>query len=201
MRFSTVSSLIALLGGAPLTAQEPQVAAPRIKQLGTRGAYGAGIILAASRQLTFELADPAHVVVLRVEPDGSIEPVLAAASDTATPLAGGRHTVEAAPAGALATSGSVEKPREPVMRSAQGVAREGVAVFKRATGDDPEPPPMAYWLLIVSDARLTADEVQKRLERMPLNFPTIQVEVEKLARELTRGRTRWWTALYTAVAP
>jgi len=201
MRLSTVSGLIALLGCAPLAAQDPHVAAPRIKQLGRRGAYGAGIMLAASRQLTFELADSAHVVVLRVEPDGSIEPVLPALSHTAAPLAGGRYTVDAAPAGALATSGSVEKPREPVMRSAQGVAREGVAVFKRATGDDPEPPPMAYWLLIVSDAGLTADEVQARLERMPRNFPTIQVEIEKLAQELTRGRTRRWTALYTAVDP
>jgi hypothetical protein len=195
MRRSIAPALIGLLQITPLAAQAP---AARVKQLGSRDAYGARIAAAASREMAFELATPAHVVVVRVEPDGSSELVFP--GDTARQLAAGRHAVAAAPVGTLAPPAAVEKPREPVLRTAEGIARQGTAVFPPAVEDE-KPTPRAYWLVVVSDVAMSADEVRERLEAMPRNFPTIQAEVEKVARELTRGRTRKWTGLYTAVDP
>jgi hypothetical protein len=196
MRLPIAAALIGLLQIAPLVAQDP---GPRVKQLGSRDAYGARIATAASRAMAFELDTPAHVVVLRVEPDGSIELVYPA--DSAKQVAAGRHAVEASQPGVLAPAAAVEKPREPVLRTADGLARQGTRWFPPAAGEEPPPPPMAYWLLVVSDVAMTADDVRDRLESMSRNFPTIQAEVEKVARELTRGRTRKWTGLYTAVDP
>jgi len=175
-----------------------------VTRLGSRTVYGPGIVAAAPRRVEFELTRPAHIIVLLVDPDGSIQPVFPASGERTTERAAGRQVVELkaetgpAPAGAEAPHAP-----PPVMRSAQQMASEGERARPRATGDD-EPrarPVTAYWLVIVSDVPTTAEEVQERLEAMTLQFSSQQAELEALARALVARRTKVWAASYAPAGP
>jgi hypothetical protein len=199
MRLLAFPLLVITGVSAPLAAQSPP---PSVTRLGTRDLYGPGIVTASSYQLQFELARPAHVIVLRVDPDGSIQPVFPAPEDQQTEKPSGRHALEALPAAPAERTTEATGSLDPVLRTAQGVARQGTQVRPSAVGDEPVSiKPKAYWLLIVSDVATSADDLQSRLETMQRDFPSITAELEGLARELTKRRTRKWTAYYTPVSP
>ncbi len=177
---------------------------PPVIRLGSRTAYGPGIVAAADRRVEFELTRPAHIIVLLVDPDGSIQPVFPASGERTTERAAGRQVVELKATTGPAPGGP-EAPHAPppVMRSAQQMASEGERARPRATGDD-EPRVMAvtaYWLVIVSDVPTTAEEVQERLEAMTLQFSSQQAELEALARALVARRTKVWAASYAPAGP
>jgi len=161
-------------------------------------------VAAADRRVEFELTRPAHIIVLRVDPDGSIQPVFPAWGERTTERAAGRQVVELkAVTGAAPAGPDVPHAAPPVMRSAQQMASEGERARPRATGDD-EPrvmPVTAYWLVIVSDVATTAEEVQERLEAMTLQFSSQQAELEALARALVARRTKVWAASYAPAGP
>lgn len=174
-------------------------AGPNISRLGSRTAFGPGIVDAAPRRVEFELTRAAHVIVLLVDPDGGIQPVFPASGERTTERAAGRQVVELnAVPGAAQTGPDVPHAPPPVMRSAQQIANEGERARPRATGDD-EPrvtPVTPYWLVIVSDVPTTAEEVQERLEAMNLQFSSMKAELEALARGLMARRTKVWGASY-----
>ena len=194
----------ALLTAPHLVWAQAGSAGPPVTRLGSRTAYGPGIVGAAARRVEFELTRPAHVIVLLVDPDGSIQPVFPASGENTTERAAGRQVVELnATSGAGQAGPEASHAAPPVMRSAQQLAREGEPARPSATGDDdPRVAPVtAYWLVIVSDVPTTADEVQERLEAMTLQFSSLKAELEALARALVARRTKVWAASYTPAAP
>jgi len=196
MRLKTRTALMVVLSIAPHVAAQ----GPPVTRLGSRTAYGPGIVAAATRRVEFELTRPAHVIVLLVDPDGSIQPVFPASGEGTTERAAGLQVVELkATPGAAQAGPEVPHAAPPVMRSAQQLAREGERARPSATGDD-EPrvlPVTSYWLVIVSDVPTSADEVQERLEAMTLQFSSMKAELEALARGLVARRTKTWAASYT----
>jgi len=184
-----------------LTAQVPLP----VTRLGQRTTYGSGIVAASARRVEFELTRPAHVIVLLVDPDGSIQPVFPASGENTTERAAGRQVVELnAPTGtAPAAARDVPHAAPPVMRTAQQLASEGERARPSATGDD-EPRAalvIPYWLVITSDVATTAEEVQAKLEAMTLQFSSQRAELEALARGLMARRTKTWAASYAPAGP
>jgi len=193
MRFLTAAAVVALVPGVSW--------GQNVSRLGSRTAYGPGIVAAEARRVEFELTRAAHVIVLLVDPDGSIQPVFPASGERTTERAAGRQVVElkAVPGAAQAGGGpDVPHAAPPVVRTAQQLAMEGERARPRATGDDePQVAPVTpYWLVIVSDVPTTAEEVQERLEAMTLQFSSMKAELEGLARGLTARRTKLWAASY-----
>lgn len=172
---------------------------PYVKQLGSRKIFGPGIVAANSRQVEFELTRPAHVIVLLVDLDGSIQPVFPTPQVTNSELGQGRQTVELS--AEVAARRTAEGPHAPPMRitSGQQLAREGKASRPSAAGDDPAPkvPVSPYWLVILSDVPTSAEELQERLTAMRLQFTSLEAELEGVARGLVARRSKVWTAMYT----
>lgn len=194
--------LVAFLAFAPHIAwaqSPPAPPAPTVTRLGSRNVYGPGIVAATSRQVAFELTRPAHVIVLLVDPDGSILPVFPTPDVTITERAPGYQVI------ALNTPVAAEEPgagpRAPpvVISSSQQLAREGRPWHPSAAGDDPPPkvPVLPYWLVILSDVPTSAAEVQDRLASMRMEFSSLQAELEAVARALVARRSKVWSALYT----
>lgn len=194
MRFSIIAALLA----AP-HAVWAQAGSLPVNRLGSRTEFGPGIVAAAAKRVEFELTRPAHVIVLLVDPDGSIQPVFPASGESTTERTAGRQVVELkATAGPAQPGPEVPHAAPPVMRSAQQLASEGERARPRATGDD-EPrvaPVTSYWLVITSDVPTTAEDVQARLESMTLQFSSLKAELEALARGLVARRTKQWAASY-----
>jgi hypothetical protein len=172
---------------------------PNVTRLGSRTAYGPGIVAAEARRVEFELTRPAHVIVLLVDPDGSIQPVFPAYGERTTERPVGRQVVELkATPGAAQTGPEVSHAAPPVMRSAQQLAMEGERARPRATGDDEPRVALVtpYWLVIVSDVPTTAEDIEQRLEAMTLQFASMKAELDALARALVARRTKVWAASY-----
>ena len=170
---------------------------PGVTRLGAAEAYGPGILGVSSTEVVFELKRAAHVIVLRVDRDGSIEPIFPVRSDQPTEYPAGAHSITGAPLDTLPPAPGV---RDPVLRSAAAAARAG----RRAPppGADLEPrevPPLAVWLVIVSDVPTSATELRTRLESLHREYVSVRREVEVLPRDLLGKRTRAWAAYYAAV--
>lgn len=197
--------LVALLVLAPHTAwaqSAPSPAGPYVKQLGSRKVFGPGIVAANRRQVEFELTRPAHVIVLLVDLDGSIQPVFPTPEVTNSELGQGRQTIELS--AEIAAQRRAEGPHAPPTRftSGQQLAREGRRSRPSAAGDDPAPkvPESPYWLVILSEVPTSAAELQERLESMSLQFTSLEAELEGVARGLVVRRSKLWTAMYTPAA-
>ena len=197
--------LVAFLALAPHTAwaqSAPAPAGPYVKQLGSRKVYGPGIVASSSRQVEFELTRAAHVIVLLVDLDGSIQPVFPTPDVTTTEQAPGRHVIQLS-AQAIAQKAAEELRAPPaVINTGQQLAREGRRWRPSAGGDDPPPkvPVAPYWLVILSDVPTSAEEVQDRLAAMRLEFTSLEAELEAVARALVVRRSKVWTAQYTPAA-
>jgi hypothetical protein len=168
-----------------------------VTRLGAAHAYGPGIVGVSSQQVVFHLTRAAHVIVLRVDAAGDIEPIFPVWSDQLTEYPAGAHSIEGPP---LDTATQPSKMIDPVLRSPAAVARAG----RRAPppGADLEPrdvAPAATWLLIVSDVPTSASELRARLEALHHGYVSVRREVEALPRDLLAQRTRVWAAYYAAV--
>ncbi len=175
-----------------------------VTRLGQRTTYGPGIVAAGTRRVEFELTRSAHVIVLLVDPDGSIQPVFPASGENTTERAAGRQVVELnAPTGVPQTTRDVPHAAPAVMRTAQQLASEGERARPSATGDDDPRAALVipYWLVITSDVATTAEEVQAKLEAMTLQFSSQKAELEALARALMARRTKAWAASYAPAGP
>jgi len=184
----------------------PQIATAQgplpVTRLGQRTTYGPGIVAAAARRVEFDLTRSAHVIVLLVDPDGSIQPVFPASGENTTERAAGRQVVELNASTVTAQTGrEVPHAAPPVMRTAQQLASEGERARPSATGDDAPALVTPYWLVITSDVPTTAEDLQSRLEAMTLQFSSQKAELEAVARQLMARRTKAWAASYAPAGP
>jgi len=60
-------------------------------------------------------------------------------------------------------------------------------------------PPVARWLLVVSDVPTRAEDVERLLSSMSRDFSSMKAELEGVARALSNRRTRLWSAFYAPV--
>ncbi|HZE93744.1 MAG TPA: hypothetical protein VEZ49_03475 [Gemmatimonadales bacterium] len=188
---------------APPAASPAPPAPPTVTRLGSKDAYGAGIVAVQDDAILVELSSAGHIIVVRVDEDGSIQPVFPTAADKSNALPAGRHIVGIV---GLQPNWSGPVPAapsyEPIVRSADALARQGRAARPSATGDDPPEtgPPVAHWLLVVSDVATSAEDVESLLSAMSRDFSSMQAELEGVARALTNRRTRHWTGFYAPVS-
>ncbi len=191
IRQTAASLLLSLVAGCAGHA-EPRAAAPLwVIRLGAVETYGPGIVSASPRDVRFRLARPAHIIVLRVTRDGSIEPVFPVRGDEVTQQGVGQHFVEAPDSESIAPA---TRLLDPVLRSPEALVRAA----------RPAPPPASpivdstarYWLVIASDVATSAGELRARLESMRREYRSVQAELEALARALTAGRATTWAAYY-----
>ena len=187
----------------PAASPAPPPVPPVVTRLGSNDAYGAGIVAVQDDAILVELSGVGHVIVVRVDEDGSIQPVFPTAADKSNELPAGRHIVGIV---GLQPNWSGPVPAapsyEPIVRSADALARQGRAARPSATGDD-DPretgPPVAHWLLVVSDVATSAEDVESLLSAMSRDFSSMKAELEGVARALTNRRTRHWTGFYARV--
>lgn len=185
---------LAVLLAAPLAAQRPL----SVTRLGDVKHYGAGIARATITEVQIELAFPGHLIVLRVDPVGGIEPVSPAPDQEFTERAPGLHVITAPAPEPLTAQG---RPPEHVVRSADVLARGGQAVRPPAAGpSDLEGEIVAYWLVIVSDSATSAAQVQAILQAARLDFATVRHQLRALPRILVGRRATRWAAWFTPVS-
>jgi hypothetical protein len=173
----------------------------RVSRLGDYRDYGSGIVGASLQQLRFELGHGGYVIVLRVHPDGGVEPLHLEAVPTPPDSEAVSRTV-VAPDVAMARDGG-ERELDPVL-SRQTLERAGRRVRPPAAGrEEDEPSAAAYWwLLVVSDVPTTVDELATALAAFAnRTFSSVQAEVRALPRDLVGTRARRWAAYFTAVEP
>jgi len=171
-------------------------------QFGLGEGYGPGIIAVNARAMRFELAMPAHVIVVRVTEDG-IEQV-SPNSGRDPPIARGPHWVKVAPdrhpidiAGpdpADFSSGPGSLSCVPVLDPNLNAKPAGPVRLGGSVND------IGYWLLIVSDARTPADELKHRLGRIESADTPLLTLVQELPGALVGGRTTKWAAYYVGFA-
>jgi hypothetical protein len=191
---------IALLAGVFAVRVAPGQAPPAsLTRLGSADDYGPGITSVSPQVVELTLLRPAHVIVLRVERDGSMLPVFPTREDDHTQYQVGAHSFEALEPVAV---GSTPEARDPVLRTPGAVARVG----RRAPppGEDvagPVVPPRLYWLVIVSDVPTTAHDVRAQLESMTRAYRTVTAELEALPRVVLGKRAGSWAAYYAPAQP
>ena len=194
MRTTTyAAALLGLL--APLTL-DAQSSMPRVTRVGGAKAFGPGIIYATVRELRFELAVGAEVIVLQLDPAGGITPLFPTDSEPGMRPAG-VHVLTAPLPVESAPSEDVRLTRR--MQTAEDLARAGRAVRPPAAGMPDTATIIAYWLLVVSDVPTTAHEVRAQLESMSLEYSSVENELKALPAALIAKRTKNFGAFYTAV--
>lgn len=188
-------------------------------RLGLGEGFGPGIVAATARSITFRLDGAAHVIVLRVLNDGSIEQV--------QPLQGGdpiiqpgTHPVTATGARLPSTSRGRIPPLgstafgpgslscvpilDPNLRAKPDpacAAQEAARSADMLQSNSPAPSPLrddeaGYWLLIVSDAATAPVELEARLQQLDLDAETLLDYVRQIPSALVGGRTTNWAAYY-----
>ena len=201
LAFSLASAHSQAPGAASPAPQPPPTLA--VTRLGSKDAYGAGIVAVQDDAILVELSRAAHVILVRVDEDGSIQPVFPTPGDTSNALPAGRHIVGIV---GLQPNWSGPVPAapsyEPVVRSADALARQGRTARPSATGDD-DPlarrAAVAHWLLVVADVPTSAEDVETLLSSMPRDFSSMKAELEAVAQALTKRRAHLWSAFYAPV--
>jgi hypothetical protein len=189
-------ALFALVAAGRVAAGQAPPAS--LTRLGSADDYGPGITSVSPQVVELTLLRPAHVIVLRVERDGSILPVFPTREDDHTQYQVGPHSFEALPVAV----GPTPEARDPVLRTPGAVARVG----RRAPppGEDVAGPivaPRFYWLVIVSDVPTTARAVRTELESMTRAYRTVKAELEALPRVVLAKRAGSWAAYYAPTQP
>jgi hypothetical protein len=180
--------------------------------------YGPGIVMATAREMRFELAVPAHAIVLRVTQEG-VEPVRTT-RDTDPAIGRGTHSVTAVGKTARRPlpTGAADVPAGPgllecvpildpnlqakpspgcVSRAVAGAspAMPSAVPSRRQSGNE-----RGYWLLIVSDTRTPAAELEHRLAELEFDDTPLLTTVLELPSALVGGRTTNWTAYFVGFA-
>ena len=192
MRTFRFAALLCLVTATVLHAQ-----APRVTRVGAPRTFGLTILHASLAELRFELGREAQVIVLQVDPAGGITPMFPTDSEPGLRPPGAHFLTGPAPTAAA----TPDDPRlDPVMRSADELARGGRAVRPPAVSmGDESMPILAYWLVIVSDVPTSAREVRAQLQSAALDFGSVQDELKALPGVLIAERTKQWGAFYAAV--
>ena len=187
--------------------------------------YGPGIVSASARAMRFQLAIPAHVIVLRVTEDG-VERVSPRAGNDPTERPG-LHGVSALTTRrrdvtgtnlADFSSGPGSLSCVPVLDPNLNAKPDPTCVERVAASTGSRPfattregqlkvNEIGYWLLIVSDVRTTPEELRLRLRGFESNELEEAVDdaslltvVQQLPGVLVGGRTTNWAAYYVGFA-
>ena len=211
---------ILVVAGAACARQAPlPVLLTPQSRLGLGEGFGPGIVTATARSLTFRLDGAAHVIVLRVMNDGTIEQV--------QPLRGGdlitqsgAHVVTATGARVSATPRARIPPLgsavfgpgslscvpilDPNLRAKADpacAAQEAARSADMLESSSPPPSRMrddeaGYWLLILSDATTAPVELEARLQELDLDAESLLGYVRQIPSALVGGRTTNWAAYY-----
>ena len=182
--------IIGLLTASPLTAQ-----GVRVSRLGAAKNFGPGIVEASPASLRFELAKEAYVIALQLDAQGAITPVFPTDSMPPSMDFPGAHVLTTSVPDSVAAEEPVTQRR---VQSAQELARTGRAVRPAAVAME-DRPPVGYWLLILSDTPMTADELRAQLETMKLEFRSVEDELRALPKALVGARAKSWGAFYASV--
>ena len=216
MVYRITASLVALalLGCARHTI--PPVTLTPQNHFGLGEGYGPGIVAASARGMRFELAIPAHAIVLRVTEEGveqvsptwGHDPAAApgAYSVRAVEPTSGRPPMSAPVAADFSSDpGSLScvpvlDPNLPANPDpscvSRAVARESPTVRSGAPSSRESDDERGYWLLVVSDTRTPAAELEYRLALLDFDNTPLLTTVLELPSALVGGRTTNWAAYY-----
>jgi hypothetical protein len=217
-----VAVVVFCAGACARQAPLPVLLTPQAR-LGLGEGFGPGIAAATARSMTFQLDTAAHVIVLRVLDDGTIEQVQPQQGGDPI-IHSGAHTVTAR--GAAASS--VSHGRVPPLGSAAfgPGSLSCVPILDENLRAKPDPacaaqeaqrsarlqeqsgaPPTrmrddeaGYWLLIVSDAPTAPMELESRLQQLDLDAESLLEYVRQVPSALVGGRTTNWSAYYLGFA-
>jgi len=176
MRALVVPIVVVTSSCARLAAPLPLVLTTQAR-LGLAEGFGPGIVSASAHTMSYRLDAPAHVIVLLVMDDGSIEPVQPLGrGDPVMPR--GNHEVAAS-----------DKPGI--------IPGRGRPVSLVPTSRDAE---AGYWLLILSDARTLSFELESRIQALDIDANSLLDTVRQIPSALVGGRTTNWSAYYVGFA-
>jgi hypothetical protein len=193
----------------------PLVLTPQTR-FGLGEGYGPGIVAASAHGMRFELAMPAHAIVLRVTEEGIEQVSPTGGHDPAT--APGTYSVRAVgpasgrpPMSAAVSADFSSDPGSlscvPVLDAnlpakpdpscvARAVARESPSVRSGPPSTRESEDERGYWLLIVSDTRTPAAELAYRLVQLDFEDTSLLTTVLELPSALVGSRTTNWAAYY-----
>lgn len=188
-------------------------------EFGANERFGARILVADQMRdrATYQLATPAHVVLLAVTPGVGIEPIARGQSEDTTLTPAGIHQLDARQPLELAampfqrSAVNEERFRRCVQRTAAERSRKPrggddtvspeaerdaqriceVAMRKVATDDVRH-----YLVLIASDAALTTDDVTARLRNLTITAEDAHSTISAIADALYMDRKAAWSGYY-----
>jgi len=192
-----------------LPAPTPVILTPQ-NRIGLGDGFGPGIDSASAHWVHFEIAVPAHVIVLRVT-DAGIEQVQPRWG-TDSPLEAGAYSMrgceltirdhgddmrDAHTRACVRESDRAAKPVPGGARAAEPVLQLTEAGASRPLADE-----RGYWLLIVSDVPTPARQLSHWLGRIDMDDDSLLVTtVLALPSLLVGGRTTNWAGYYVGFAP
>ena len=174
---------------ASLALAEPAIARTQVVQnvQGDVAHFGEGFTAISERRVDFRLLRPANVVLFWVTPDGGIELFF--------PMRSRDKTFRRAGGNAISVSDIPSPIQAPVIQGAPVSGRAGQfaptgSLLTGAPARDDSSDVSGYWVLLTSDAPITALDVQIKLKVMSREGGGLAV-IDRLAPVLVPQGTLW----------
>ncbi|PYO90395.1 MAG: hypothetical protein DMD58_07005 [Gemmatimonadetes bacterium] len=174
---------------ASLALAEPAIARTQVVQnvQGDVAHFGEGFTAISERRVDFRLLRPANVVLFWVTPDGGIELFF--------PVRSRDKTFRRAGGNAISVSDIPSPIQAPVIQGAPVSGRAGQfaptgSLLTGAPARDDSSDVSGYWVLLTSDASITALDVQRKLALMSREGGGLAV-IDRLAPVLVPQGTLW----------
>jgi len=174
---------------ASLALAEPAIARTQVVQnvQGDVAHFGEGFTAISERRVDFRLLRPANVVLFWVTPDGGIELFF--------PVRSRDKTFRRAGGNAISVSDIPSPIQAPVIKGAPVSGRAGQfaptgSLLTGAPARDDSSDVSGYWVLLTSDAPITALDVQIKLKVMSREGGGLAV-IDRLASVLVPQGTLW----------
>ncbi len=174
---------------ASLALAAPAIAGAQVEQNvhGDVAHFGEGFTAISERRVDFRLLRPANVVLFWVTPDGGIELFF--------PMRSRDKTLRRAGGNAISVSEIPSPIQAPVIKGAPVSGRAGQfaptgSLLTGAPARDDSSDVSGYWVLLTSDAPITALDVQIKLKVMSREGGGLAV-IDRLASVLVPQGTLW----------
>jgi hypothetical protein len=173
---------------------------PKVTRIGAHRSFGPGIVAVSGAHVQFELVRAAHVIVVRVDPDGGMEPLVPEETGPPAERAAGPHLV-ATPTPTPTARAPAARPLDPVL-STGALARAGRRSRPTDPVDGAAGAPPSWWVVAVSDVPTDLAELRTTLESIGAQgFTSVEALVRALPKGLMAGRTEAWAGYYASVEP